>query len=135
MEFEGLIPILVADDNEDNRFLVGEYCRNSPYEITFAENGQNAIHAYKPERFVLIVMDLHMPVLDGFSAMRMIREAEHRTGVRRTPILAWTASSSPTEWAQARASGCDILLFKPTSKASFLESLTQATAPSFISAD
>ena len=57
--------VLIAEDSEDNRFLLQEYMKGGPFEITFAENGKVAVRLAGEQTFDLILMDVQMPVMDG----------------------------------------------------------------------
>ena len=116
-------PVLVAEDSEDNRFLLEVYCINTPFDLTFAENGEKAIKAFESGVFDIVVMDIQMPVMDGLAATRWIRDVETRHGSRRIPILALTANVMPKDVLSALEAGCDVHLPKPISKASFLRAL------------
>jgi len=122
---EQRVPILVAEDSEDNRFLLQAYCKGSEYELTFAEDGQKAVEVYKAGSFEIVVMDVQMPVMDGLVATKLIRSIESERGGKRTPILALTANVMPNDVVQAREAGCDLHLAKPISKKGFLSVLQQ----------
>ncbi len=127
MTLEQGIPILVAEDSKDNRLLLNAYCRGSEYQPTFAENGKEAIDAYLSGSFEIVIMDVHMPVLDGLSATRLIRGLETDKARKRTPILALTASAMAQDITLAREAGCDLHLPKPVSKQGFLTALKEWT--------
>ena len=120
---EQRILILVADDSEDNQFLLQEYCRGSSYNPTFVEDGERAVAAFRAGSFEIVVMDLQMPVMDGLEATRLIRRVEADRGGKRTPILALTAHVSPADVAATRAAGCDVHIGKPVSMRDFLAAL------------
>ncbi len=103
--------ILVVDDQYDNRRLIQAYLE--PYDrvsLVFAANGKEAVKCFSEQRISLILLDMEMPIMDGWTAAREIRkhrEAEH------IPILAMTAHDDPTKLKQCLASGCTDLLIKP----------------------
>ncbi|HND85550.1 MAG TPA: ATP-binding protein, partial [Pseudobdellovibrionaceae bacterium] len=78
IQFSDLTPqtILVADDVEENRFIIQYYLSKGPYKLIFAENGQKAVEAYKENKVDLVLMDLAMPLLDGYKATELIRVYE-----------------------------------------------------------
>jgi len=117
--------ILAAEDSEDNRFLLHVYCEGSPYELTFVEDGERAVAAYQANSFDLIVMDIQMPVMDGLTATREIRQLEQESKRERIPILALTANAMPEDVSRAREAGCDTHVSKPISKKTFLGCLEQ----------
>ncbi len=111
--------ILVADDSEENRFLVAEYLRSSGYPLEFADNGEAALEKFQQGSFDLVLMDLHMPVLDGYEATRQIRDWERKRGRPSIPILAFTASALEFEGRRAIEAGCTDWIRKPVRLADF----------------
>ena len=101
MNVDQRIPILVAEDSEDNRFLLQAYCSGTPYDLTFAEDGEKAVMAFRAGDFRIVVMDIQMPVMDGLSATKEIRSLESKIGRKRTPILALTANVMPQDVVMA----------------------------------
>jgi len=123
-----LLKILIAEDSEDSRFLLQEFLKRGPYEVTFAANGKIAVEAALSQRFDLILMDIQMPVMDGLTATRLIREAEQRAGRAATPLLALTAHTRKADIDLSLAAGCNAHISKPISKSGLLETL-QKYAP------
>ena len=95
---------MVADDSDDIRELLRMQLTQLGYRVVEAADGREAVEAVRRERPALILMDLSMPVLDGFEATRLIRRLE---GARNIIILAFTALSSGASRASALAAGCD----------------------------
>jgi PAS domain S-box-containing protein len=83
--------VLVAEDNKINFFVVNKFLTGWGIKVSHAENGQVAIDMLEMEDFNLILMDLHMPVLDGIEATRIIRNSENLK-IRDIPIVALTAA-------------------------------------------
>jgi PAS domain S-box-containing protein len=83
--------ILVAEDNKINFFVANKFLVNWGVIVTHAENGQLALEELKKQEFDMILMDLHMPVLDGIEATRIIRNSEVEK-IRNIPIVALTAA-------------------------------------------
>jgi PAS domain S-box-containing protein len=108
--------ILVAEDSEDNRFLVEVYLGSEGYDLTFVENGQDALDAFEKETFDLVLMDIQMPVMDGLEATELMRALERRNTRTRTPILALTADALLGDAERSHSAGCDGHLAKPISK-------------------
>lgn len=129
-EHEGKLRILVVDDSEDNRFLIAAYLRDMPYELTFAEDGERALDAYKSHSFDLVLMDVQMPVMDGLTATSRIREFEEQHGRARTPILAVTANALAEDLDRSHKAGFDSHLSKPISKQDLIEAIQRWTGPS-----
>ena len=83
--------ILVAEDNKINFFVVNKFLSGWGMKVTHAENGKDALEKLDREEFDLILMDLHMPVLDGIEATRKIRNMQN-PALRNIPIIALTAA-------------------------------------------
>jgi signal transduction histidine kinase/DNA-binding NarL/FixJ family response regulator/HPt (histidine-containing phosphotransfer) domain-containing protein len=105
--------VLVAEDNETNRQVVVTMLRNLGLESSIAVNGNEAIAAVERENFDLILMDYHMPELDGCDATVGIRRHEQRYELKRTPIVAVTASVLAEDREKCLASGMDDFVAKP----------------------
>lgn len=101
--------MMVVDDNEANRLLLVQLLRPLGIEIKEAENGQQAIQTWKQFRPHLIWMDLRMPKLNGYEAIRKIKDSEQNPCV----IIAITASVFDNEKQQISAIGCDDIIYKP----------------------
>ncbi len=103
--------ILVAEDNEANRLVASIMLGKLGCVTTIVGNGSEALQALTSADFDVILMDCHMPVMDGFEATRMIRRTEGN-GVRRT-IIAMTANALQGEKERCLAVGMDDFLSKP----------------------
>ncbi|HVB80990.1 MAG TPA: response regulator [Candidatus Binataceae bacterium] len=112
--------ILLADDSIDNRLLIRAYLGKTGYGLDEAENGQVAVDKLVGGRYDLVLMDIQMPVMDGFSAVRRIRQWECEHGARRTPIIALTASAFDETIRKAVEAGCDSHLGKPLKRSTLL---------------
>jgi two-component system sensor histidine kinase/response regulator len=112
--------ILLADDSVDNRLLIRAYLGKTGYGLDEAENGQIAVDKLLSGRYDLVLMDIQMPVMDGFSAVRRIRQWEQENGARRTPIIALTASAFDETVRKAVEAGCDSHLGKPLRRSTLM---------------
>jgi CheY-like chemotaxis protein len=83
--------ILVAEDNKINFFVANKFLIGWGISVTHAENGQIALDILEKEDFDLILMDLHMPVMDGIEATRIIRKSDNQK-IKNIPIVALTAA-------------------------------------------
>ena len=92
--------ILAVDDSTDNQFVVKAYLASLPYQITFADQGYSAIEKVKESQFDIILMDLQMPEMDGYTATQLIREWERSESLTPTPIIA--VSAHDHEWGSDR---------------------------------
>ncbi len=106
--------VLVVDDTADNLALMKNYFRKQPdYRVFFASNGEEAVNSFKQRSISLILMDMEMPVMDGYTATEKIRSLENG---RDIPILALTAHSDSKRLKKCFESGCDEALTKPIRK-------------------
>ena len=88
---ERRLRILVVDDSKDNQFLIKAYLGSTRYRLVFADNGKIAVDKFKEARFDIVLMDLQMPEMDGYTASSIIREWETAEFLPPTPILAVSA--------------------------------------------
>lgn len=107
--------ILIVDDNALNRRLLVAFMRKHKYQYHEAQNGLEALVAYRkdPSRFLAILMDITMPVMDGLTATRSIREYEKEHGLSRCSIYALTGLASATARLDALNAGVDQVHCKP----------------------
>ncbi|MCP5480980.1 MAG: CHASE domain-containing protein [Spirochaetales bacterium] len=118
--------ILLVDDAEDNRTLALAFLARTKHQVEVAHNGAMAFQMAKDNNYDLILMDMHMPVMDGFEAVRRIREYEQEKGSHRTPIVALTAYALQNEVRRCMEAGCDLHLAKPIRRADLLRSIGEA---------
>jgi two-component system, cell cycle response regulator DivK len=104
--------ILVVEDQEDDRQIIRDVLAGTDYEITEAEDGEHALAAVAKERPDLILMEIQLPSMDGYEAMRRIRTDPALLSV---PIIAVTSFAPSGEEQKARAAGCDDFVPKPYS--------------------
>ncbi|HSZ21519.1 MAG TPA: PAS domain S-box protein, partial [Candidatus Sulfotelmatobacter sp.] len=118
--------ILMADDSQDNRSLIRAYLRKTPYHLVEANDGQQAIDKFIAGKFDLVLMDIQMPIVDGYEATSTIRVWEAANSRHRTPIVALTASALEDAAHRTRAAGCDAHVTKPVKKSTLLEAIRNA---------
>jgi two-component system sensor histidine kinase/response regulator len=104
--------VLVAEDNELNVALLKELLGQRGYRVRVAGDGRTALDLAIQGRFDLLLLDLHMPQMDGFAVVEAIRQGEQTTG-KHLPILALTARSSKRDRERSLAAGMDEFLSKP----------------------
>jgi CheY-like chemotaxis protein len=102
--------IMVVDDEDGNREILRIFLIWSGYIVIEASNGRDAVEIATTLCPDLILMDLAMPIMDGFNAVRLLREVPLTSD---TPIVACTAHDTPTHRAQALSAGFDEFLTKP----------------------
>lgn len=102
--------ILVVEDNELNLELATELLRNQGLHITSARNGEVALEKLQNETFDAVLMDIQMPVMDGYTTTRKIRQQSHLSDL---PIIAISANVMDTDREQSRAAGMNDFIGKP----------------------
>ena len=120
--------ILLVEDSPDNRLLIQSYFKKTPYQVEIAENGEIAVEKFKSGDYHLVLMDMQMPVMDGYTATKIIREWENeqiKLGLKPalTPIIALTAHALREDEQKSLEAGCTTYLTKPIKKARLLETI------------
>ncbi|WP_269716941.1 ATP-binding protein [Caulobacter sp. NIBR2454] len=105
--------VLVADDNATNRLVIQTLLKQFNIECVLAETGEEVLEAWEREHWDMILMDIHMPRMDGLTATRRIRGRELSSGRDRTPIVAITASVLSHETHAYMVAGMDDYIAKP----------------------
>jgi len=109
--------VLVAEDNAINRLVAVGLLQSLGYAVEAVEDGRQAVEAAGRERYDLVLMDLHMPELDGFAATAAIRRAEEEQGGgQHVPIVALTADALAGDAEKSLAAGIDDYLAKPVTR-------------------
>jgi len=112
--------ILVVDDDEDSRRILMYGLGNAGYRVLLAENGAAAVEMCRSILPSLVIMDLAMPEMDGFSATRALKEDER---TRNVPVIAWSARVFAAEAPALRRAGFDEVLAKPALPADVIEAV------------
>jgi CheY-like chemotaxis protein len=121
--------ILLAEDSPDSRILMKSYLKRLPYQIVIAENGKLAVEKFRRGNYDLVLIDMQMPVMDGYEAVQRIREFETRSRrLSPTPIIAMTASMLDRDVHRAFDAGCSAFIPKPVRKAALLEAISETLA-------
>ena len=102
--------ILLVEDNEDNRDMLSRRLERKGYEVVIAVDGAQGVAAAQAELPALILMDMSLPVLDGWEATRQLKAAE---ATRSIPVLALTAHAMSDDRQRAVDAGCDDYDTKP----------------------
>jgi two-component system cell cycle response regulator DivK len=114
--------ILVVEDQDDNRQIIRDMLAPTDYEITEAENGEEALAALTKERPDLILMGIQLPIMDGYEVTRQIKADP---ALRSIPIIAVTSHALNGEEQTARAAGCDDHVPEPYSPRQLLGKIRQ----------
>ncbi|HEY2533077.1 MAG TPA: response regulator [Xanthobacteraceae bacterium] len=104
--------VLVVEDREDNRQILRDLLGSVGYDVVEAHNGEAAIDAAKAHRPDLILMDIQLPLLDGYEATRRLKAD---VDLKSIPIIAVTSYALSGDELKARAAGCDAYVAKPYS--------------------
>ena len=115
--------ILYADDHAVNRQVVSMILEALGVTMTLAEDGEQALDLARTSDFDLILMDVQMPVMDGLTATRLIRQHEVANGLPRTPIISLTANAMTDDVARSLEAGSDLHLPKPIRPAALIEAV------------
>ena len=114
--------ILVVEDQEDNRQILRDLLGSADYEMVEAENGQEAIDAVSKSKPDLILMDIQLPVMDGYEATRRIKANPDWKSI---PIIVVTSYALSGDAEKARAAGCDDYVTKPYSPRQLLAKIRE----------
>ena len=121
----GMHRVLVAEDNPVNQMVAARMLENLGYQVDVVADGKEALEAVASTRYVAVLIDVQMPILDGYKATRRIRDQEERAGrrnmmmglrKRRTPIIAMTANAMQGDREKAIEAGMDDYVSKPVSR-------------------
>ena len=104
--------ILVVEDQEDNRTILRDLLTHAGFTVLEAVTGEEGVRAAEAHRPDLILMDIQLPVVDGYEATRRIKA---RPELRAIPVVAVTSYALSGDEAEARAAGCDGYVTKPFS--------------------
>lgn len=111
--------MIVAEDNDSNYYLVYMLLEKE-YNLTRAVNGKEVIELYEQHKPDIILMDIKMPVMDGYEATRIIRKKD-----KKIPIIALTANAFETDREKAMSAGCNAFMTKPIDADAFKQALQQ----------
>ena len=112
--------VLLVEDNAVNQMVAESLLERRGFSVVLAGNGREGVEAFQRERFDVVLMDVQMPVMDGFEALAAIRALERSSG-RRTPVIALTAHALKEDRDRCLAAGMDDYLSKPIDATRLLE--------------
>ena len=119
--------VLVVEDNAVNQLVAGGLLSHLGYTVDVVENGAEALDAVAATRYVAVLMDCHMPVMDGYSSTQEIRRREG--GGDRVPIIAMTASATNEDRERCLSAGMDDFVPKPVDAATLEDALSRWARP------
>jgi CheY-like chemotaxis protein len=117
--------ILLVEDNEMNRDMLSRRLARKGYEVIIAEDGERGVALAQSERPDLILMDMSLPVIDGWEATRRIKATD---ALRSIPIIALTAHAMGTDRDEAIEAGCDDYDTKPIELPRLIEKIERLLA-------
>ncbi|MEO5345391.1 MAG: response regulator [Magnetococcus sp. YQC-9] len=121
--------VLLVEDSEENRVLIEAYLNGAAVELEIAYNGSIAIDKMSQSRYDLVLMDMRMPEMDGYTATRTWRRMEQQQGLDCLPIIALTANAFQEDISQCLEAGCDAHLAKPISRKVLLKAIREHARP------
>ncbi|MBF0190807.1 MAG: response regulator [Magnetococcales bacterium] len=117
------LTILLAEDTRENQILIEAYLSQTPHTLVIVEDGVEAVAQVRQVRFDVVVMDVQMPRMDGYTAIRQIRQWEQDQERAPLPIIALSAHAMSGEEERCREAGGSLYLSKPIGKKALLEAL------------
>ncbi len=120
-----MIKILYIEDNDDNFYMLSNRLKRRGYEVMAARDGESGIALAQQEQPKLILMDLSLPVMDGWEATRRLKGAAE---TRHIPVIALSAHSMAGDREKALAAGCDDYDTKPVELPRLLEKIAALLA-------
>ena len=114
--------VLIVEDQEDNRAILRDLLSSAGYELIEASNGEEGVALAERERPDLILMDIQLPVVDGYEATRRIKG---NASLRSIPIIAVTSYALSGDEAKAEEAGCDGYVAKPFSPRQLLAKIRE----------
>ena len=121
------LKILLIEDNEENRMIVKAFLKKTDYIIKSANDGQIGLDMFIKNKYNLVLMDMQMPIMDGYSCTCEIRKWENENKKLETPIIALTAYALKEEVKKCFDAGCNAYLGKPFKKTDLLKLIIKIT--------
>jgi len=116
--------ILLIEDNEDNRDMLSRRLERQGFEVSLAVDGEEGVSKAKAELPDLILMDMSLPVMDGWEATKSLKNLTETTNI---PVIALTAHAMSSDREKAIEAGCDDYDTKPVDFKRLLEKISQLT--------
>ncbi|MGE4292223.1 MAG: transporter substrate-binding domain-containing protein [Desulfovibrio sp.] len=119
------VDVLFVEDTESNRTLIEAYLEPTALRLDTALDGREALEKFSSRRYDLVLMDMQLPVMNGYDAVRAIRRMEKDRGLPRTPVFALTAFALKGDAEKCIQAGCDMHIAKPVMREEFLKILLE----------
>ncbi|MCP9032878.1 response regulator, partial [Klebsiella sp. SWET4] len=118
--------LLAAEDNPTNQLVLSAVLRQVGVEPVMVDNGAKALEAWRDGQWDVVLMDIHMPVMDGLTALKEIRRLEAERGLRRTPVIALTANAMRHQVDHLLEAGMDDHVAKPIRREALIAAVARA---------
>lgn len=115
------VRVLLVDDSESNRVLFHAILSESPCHLDTAKNGKEGLEKFVAGKYDLVLMDIQMPVMDGYTATSRIRQWEQEQGQKAALIIAVTANAGKNDREKCLQAGCDDYMTKPVPQEKLLD--------------
>ena len=122
--------VLAAEDNATNQLVLRTLLEQAGVDLVLVEDGARAVEAWRRQKWDVVLMDVQMPVMDGLSAARAIRQEEASRGLAATPIIALTANAMVHQIAECVAAGMAHFVAKPIRVEDLFKAIEAALVPS-----
>jgi signal transduction histidine kinase/ActR/RegA family two-component response regulator len=122
----GDLPVLLAEDNPTNQFIITRSLERRGLEVDVVGNGAEALERLAERSYAIVLMDIQMPVMSGYTAIEKIRAAEN--GATRLPIIALTANATPEAMVSVLDVGADAYMTKPVRLDALYDKIVELTA-------
>lgn len=119
----GQMSLLIAEDSDESFTVFNAFVQPEGHQVTRAVNGEEAVELYKAGQFDLVFLDVQMPVMDGYTAARLIREWETKHGLTRIPVVLLSSENAQKLTRIGASIGCSGYLTKPIPKAELIRAL------------
>ncbi|GEM_PF-1232217 len=123
------LQVLLVEDSQYNAFVIETYLKDENCQVTIAVNGQEGVDRFLETHFDIVLMDMQMPIMDGYRAMQLIRTHEQSKDMNRTPIIALTAHALTGDARKCMEAGADYHLPKPVKHKDLMEIMHTVRKP------
>jgi PAS domain S-box-containing protein len=129
-KLDSKVKILLVEDDKINQTVTFRFLTDMGHHVYIANNGKEAIEAWERHQFDIILMDIQMPIMDGMTAIRWIRDKERMTG-EHLPIIALTAHALMEDQKRFLGAGADECIFKPVQMQELMQAIDRLVSDEF----